>query len=876
MTTASAATATTIVARDSSGDFAANQITAASGVGAAAGFLGNASSADILKTARTITVDGVVDGSVSFNGSADVTISTTYNDADITALAAQSGTGYMVRTAANTYSHRTFAVTASSGITLTNADGISGNTTINVASASTNSANNLVLRDSNGDFSAGIITATRFIGEGNFDLVAPTTLTKAIAPDANDSYDIGLGNARYSNIYSVLGNFSGAITASGGVVGNLTGNLLAATTDSKAIKPDTNDSYDLGLSTRRWSNVYSTLGNFSGAITASGGVVGDLTGNLVAATTDSKAIKPDANDTYTLGLSTRRWSGIWSVLGNFSGAITASGGVVGNLTGNLVASDTDAKAIRPDTTDTYNLGLSTRRWSGIWGVLGNFSGLITASGGVAGNLTGNLLASTTETKGIRPDTDNSHIIGLGSFRYANVYSTLGNFSGLITASGGVSGNLTGNLLSSDTQTKQIRPDTDNTYLLGLGSYRYANIYSTLGNFAGLITATGGVEGNLTGNLLSSDTQTKQIRPDTDNSYVIGLGSYRYANIYSTLGNFSGLITATGGISGDLTGDVTGTVSDISNHDTDALSEGSTNVYFTDARADARVAAATGANLDLSSKSTSDLSEGTNQYYTEARVQAKLDNAFAQLSAMLNNLATTTTLTLNLNGDPTPGAVVTTGVSNGGGGGFTAGTAVTTSGGTGSGLTVDTTVVGGVITAAAVNAGGSDYLITDTVTVTNPNAGKVLTLNLASLAGGSNYVTGTALATTGGSGSASLTVDITAVAGAITNVTINDGGTGYAADETITIVQATGADGTNPGTGGTIDISTVATDATLTLTDITTMEVGATVTGATSGTTGVITALGTNQITVDNVDGFFKSGEVVSANDVTTLTISSFS
>ena len=228
-------------------------------------------------------------------------------------------------------------------------------------------------------------------------------------------------------------------------------------------------------------------------------------------------------------------------------------------------------------------------------------------------------------------------------------------------------------------------------------------------------------------------------------------------------------------------------------DTDDLSEGSTNLYYTDARANARVAAATGANLDLSSKSTSDLSEGTNQYYTEARVQAKLDNAFAQLQAMLNNLATTTTLTLNLSGDPTPGAVVTTGVSNGGGGGFSAGTAVATSGGTGSGLTVDTTVVGGVITAAAVNAGGSDYLITDTVTITNPNAGKVLTLNLASLTGGSGYTTGTALATTGGSGSASLVVDITAVAGAITNVTINDGGTGYVADETITIVQATGAE-----------------------------------------------------------------------------------
>ena len=54
-----------------------------------------------------------------------------------------------------------------------------------------------------------------------------------------------------------------------------------------------------------------------------------------------------------------------------------------------------------------------------------------------------------------------------------------------------------------------------------------------------------------------------------------------------------------------------------------------------------------------------------------------------------------------------------------------------------------------------------------------------------------------------------------------------------------------------------------------------MEVGATVTGGTSGTTGVITALGTNAITVDNVDGFFKKGETVGANDVTNLTISSF-
>lgn len=42
--------------------------------------------------------------------------------------------------------------------------------------------------------------------------------------------------------------------------------------------------------------------------------------------------------------------------------------------------------------------------------------------------------------------------------------------------------------------------------------------------------------------------------------------------------------AAGMISADLTGDVTGTVSDISNHDTDDLAEGTTNVYYTDTRA----------------------------------------------------------------------------------------------------------------------------------------------------------------------------------------------------------------------------------------------------------------------------------------------------
>jgi hypothetical protein len=54
--------------------------------------------------------------------------------------------------------------------------------------------------------------------------------------------------------------------------------------------------------------------------------------------------------------------------------------------------------------------------------------------------------------------------------------------------------------------------------------------------------------------------------------------------------------------------------------TSDLSEGS-NQYYTNTRADARIALQVGANLDLSQKSTSDLSEGSNQYYTDARARA---------------------------------------------------------------------------------------------------------------------------------------------------------------------------------------------------------------------------------------------------------------
>ena len=60
-----------------------------------------------------------------------------------------------------------------------------------------------------------------------------------------------------------------------------------------------------------------------------------------------------------------------------------------------------------------------------------------------------------------------------------------------------------------------------------------------------------------------------------------------------------------------------------------MTEGSTNLYFTDARADARITAA----------NTADLSEGTNLYYTDARADARITNALIDEDNFVSDSAT---------------------------------------------------------------------------------------------------------------------------------------------------------------------------------------------------------------------------------------------
>jgi hypothetical protein len=151
---------------------------------------------------------------------------------------------------------------------------------------------------------------------------------------------------------------------------------------------------------------------------------------------------------------------------------------------------------------------------------------------------------------------------------------------------------------------------------------YGNVTGDLtGNVSGNVT--GNLTGDVSGNITSTGTSTfttVDINGGNIDGTIIG-ATTAAAGTFTTI-NASGTITGnlSGNVTGNLTGNVTGQVSDISNHTTDDLAEGSTNLYYTTARADSDF------DVRLATKTTDDLTEGSsNLYYTDERVDDRLNN-----------------------------------------------------------------------------------------------------------------------------------------------------------------------------------------------------------------------------------------------------------
>jgi hypothetical protein len=159
-----------------------------------------------------------------------------------------------------------------------------------------------------------------------------------------------------------------------------------------------------------------------------------------------------------------------------------------------------------------------------------------------------------------------------------------------------------------------------------------------------------VEGT-TATVNGNDVLTKK---QDDQDYIIGLigGSASSEATPDTVvlrdenGDFSANeITSNlvGNVDGNLTGNVTGQVSDISNHDTDDLTEGAANLYFTDQRVKDVLVGSTQSNISITEvegdlvitaengvddSTTDDLDEGaTNLYFTNQRAMNAVQSSY---------------------------------------------------------------------------------------------------------------------------------------------------------------------------------------------------------------------------------------------------------
>ena len=268
--------------------------------------------------------------------------------------------------------------------------------------------------------------------------------------------------------------------------------------------------------------------------------------------------------------------------------------------------------------------------------MGNTLGV---TGQITGNLTGDVTGTATNANNIDVNNTNNNTTFYPTFSSSNTGHTgmfvdsanltYNPFSNTLSVTNFVSTtnfevqgnlNITGTITFGQSQVGSIA--NHNTNALAEGS---TNLYFTDervdDRVAALISGGTGITASYddAGNLLTLSATQADI--NTDN---ITEGS---TNLFTTAARTRGHISVSGDLgynsgTGVISYTIPTTIASISNHDTADLAEG-TNLYYTNARADARVNLQTGANLDLSSKSTSNLSEGTNLYYTNARADARV-------------------------------------------------------------------------------------------------------------------------------------------------------------------------------------------------------------------------------------------------------------
>lgn len=287
-----------------------------------------------------------------------------------------------------------------------------------------------------------------------------------VAPWLNDTYSSGTSLLRWSNTYSVLGNFSSTVT----------GIFYFASGQAEGLRV-ANDGGFLSIYNSANSVRSGYLQGFASGnvvlMNDSNNAVQLGTNSVIRTYTDASGMYPALNNAYICGASTARWSNVFSVLGNFSSTVTMGAGAtiatsltVGTTLGVTGAATLASAAISGAVTVGTTLGVTGITTAGTVNatsvaVSGNVgigttlgvTGITTATGGVAfanSNVAGNTLDWYEEgtftpsllfggaAVGMTYTSRSGNFVRIGSlvfFRLAMVLSAKGSSTGTATIAG---------------------------------------------------------------------------------------------------------------------------------------------------------------------------------------------------------------------------------------------------------------------------------------------------------------------------------------------------------------------------------------------------------------------------------------------------------
>jgi hypothetical protein len=498
---------------------------------------------------------------------------------------------------------------------------------------------------------------TGLLGEVTVDtdkktLVVHDGSTTGGFPLAREGADSVASSGSFTSNVTIGGTLAVTSTASFSDDVSITGDLGM----TGHIIPSANITYDLGSMTHMWRDVY--VG--PGSLYVNGKkVIEDNAGTINITTDTNQNLKIETTGTGSLQLS--------------SSAGISVNGEVNALTGDLQFGDhldmnsnrikeVSAPVDGADAANkTYVDSTISSQLSGgslaVDATTGDFSGDVTVGGSltVTGTVTtvnsetieladnilllnSNALGTASQSGGIEvergddlnvqllwDETNDRWSVGAEDFKAFNFIGDLiGDVTGTVSS---LSNHDTDDLAESGTNRyfTAAREAVVNAYAdqAEADAIASANAYTDQAEVDAVATANAYTDTRETAITSAYTSAISTAVAGKDNTDEITEGT---TNLYHTTARARAAISASGSLSyNSTTGEMSFTMPA---QNTTAITEGD-NLYYTDARADARVANAIGVNLDISNQDTDELSEGSaNLYFTDARAVAAVKSALS--------------------------------------------------------------------------------------------------------------------------------------------------------------------------------------------------------------------------------------------------------